>query len=89
MSLVLPVPSSALTLSAQFGNRTKAGNASSSSDTTYSGTIYNAVYKLSGRTDLLATYATNQAAGTLQPDGLRGYFEPLLLISRWPGASWM
>jgi hypothetical protein len=67
MSLVLPVPSSALTLSAQFGNRTKAGNASSSSDTTYSGTIYNAVYKLSGRTDLLATYATNQAAGTSNP----------------------
>ena len=67
MSLVLPVPSSALTLSAQFGNRAKAGNATSSSDTTYSGTIYNAVYKLSGRTYLLATYATNQAAGTSNP----------------------
>jgi hypothetical protein len=67
MSLVLPVPSSPLTLSAQFGNRTKAGNASSSSDTTYSGTIYNAVYTLSKRTYVLATYATNQAAGTSNP----------------------
>jgi len=67
MSVVLPVPSSPLTLSAQFGNRTKAGNASAASDTTYSGTIYNAVYTLSKRTYLLAVYATNQAAGTSNP----------------------
>jgi predicted porin len=67
VSLVLPVAKSPLTLSAQFGNRTKAGNASSSSDTTYSGTIYNAVYTLSKRTYLLGTYATNQAAGTSNP----------------------
>jgi len=67
MSLVLPVPSSPLTLSAQFGNRTKAGNASAASDTTSSGTIYNAVYTLSKRTYLLAVYATNQSAGTSNP----------------------
>jgi len=67
MSLVLPIPSSPLTLSAQFGNRTKAGNASAASDTTYSGTIYNAVYTLSKRTYLLAVYATNQSAGTSNP----------------------
>jgi len=67
MSVVLPVPSSPLTLSAQFGNRTKAGNASATNDTTYSGTIYNAVYSLSKRTYVLATYATNQSAGTSNP----------------------
>ena len=68
MSVVLPIPSSPLTLSAAFAQRVKAGNASSSSDTSYSGALYNAVYTLSKRTYLLATYTQNQAAGTSNPN---------------------
>jgi predicted porin len=68
MSVVLPIPSSPLTLSAAFGQRVKAGNAASSSDTTYSGSLYNAVYTLSKRTYLLATYTSNQNSGTSNPN---------------------
>jgi len=70
MSVVLPIPSSPLTLSAAFGQRVKAGNASSASDTTYSASLYNAVYTLSKRTYLLATYTSNQNAGTSNPNFL-------------------
>ena len=68
MSLVLPIPSSPLTLSAAFGQRVLSGNASAATDTTYSGSLYNAVYTLSKRTYLLATYTSNQNAGTSNPN---------------------
>jgi len=54
----LSIPLGRLTLSGQFGNRTKAGNASAASDTNYSSKIVNAVYNLSKRTDLFAGYKT-------------------------------
>ena len=68
MSVVLPIPSSPLTLSAAFGQRVLSGNATSSADTTYSASMYNAVYTLSKRTYLLATYTSNQNAGTSNPN---------------------
>jgi hypothetical protein len=68
VSLVLPIPSSPLTLSAAFGQRVLSGNASAAADTTYSGSLYNAVYTLSKRTYLLATYTSNQNAGTSNPN---------------------
>ena len=68
MSVVLPIPSSPLTLSAAFGQRVLSGNASSSADTTYSASMYNAVYTLSKRTYLLATYTSNQNAGPSNPN---------------------
>lgn len=54
----LSIPVGQLTLSGQFANRTKAGNASSSSDTNYSGKVVTAVYSLSKRTDLFSSYKT-------------------------------
>ena len=54
----LSIPMGQLTLSGQFGNRTKAGNASAASDTNYSSKIVNAVYNLSKRTDVFAGYKT-------------------------------
>jgi len=54
----LSIPLGQLTLSGQFGNRTKSGNSSSSSDTNYSSKIVNAVYNLSKRTDVFAGYKT-------------------------------
>jgi len=67
MSVALAVPNSAMSVSAAFGQRSKAGNATSSSDTVYAGNIYGASYKLSGRTSLGATYISNQASGTSNP----------------------
>lgn len=66
-SVAMGVPNSALTVSAQFGQRAKAGNAAAASDTVYAGSAYAASYKLSGRTSLNTTYLTNQAAGTSNP----------------------
>lgn len=68
LGLSVPVPHSPLTLSAQWGTRAKAGNASASSDTTYSGSMYNALYALSKRTAVNFTYATVQDAGTSNPN---------------------
>ena len=68
MSVVLPIPSSPLTLSAAFGQRVLSGNKTASADTTYSASLYNAVYTLSKRTYLLATYTSNQNAGTSNPN---------------------
>jgi len=65
--VALAVPNSPVTVSATFGQKALAGNATSSADTTYSGSIYAASYKLSGRTSLNTTYLTNQAAGTSNP----------------------
>ena len=66
-SVAMAVPNSALTVSAQFGQRARAGNASASSDTVYAGSAYAASYKLSGRTSLNTTYLTNQSSGTSNP----------------------
>ena len=66
-NIALAVPNSPLTVSATFGQRALAGNATSSADTVYSGNIYAASYKLSGRTSLNTTYLTNQSAGTSNP----------------------
>jgi predicted porin len=52
------LPMGQLTLYSQLGNRTKAGNASASSDTNYSGKIFTAVYSLSKRTDFFSSYKT-------------------------------
>jgi len=60
----LSIPMGQLTLSGQVGNRTKAGNSSSSSDTNYSSKIVNAVYSLSKRTDLFAGWKTWDVAST-------------------------
>jgi hypothetical protein len=62
------VPNSALSLSASFGTRAKAGNAASTDDTTYSGSIYAASYALSKRTSLNTTYLTNQGTSTTNPN---------------------
>ncbi len=70
VGISIPLANSPLTLSAQWGTRAKSGNASASSDTTYSGSIYNAVYKLSNRTNISGTYATTQDAGTSNPNAL-------------------
>jgi len=56
------IPVGQLTLSGQFANRTTAGNKLSSADVTYSGKVLTAVYSLSKRTDVLATYKTWDAA---------------------------
>jgi len=58
------VPAGALTLSAQFGNRTISGSSTTTSDTSYSGSIYGAKYALSKRTSLDATYINTQNSGT-------------------------
>jgi len=62
------VPLGAVTLSAQFGSQTKSGNASSSSDTSYSGSMYNLVYAVSKRTSLIGTYIQAQSSGTSNPN---------------------
>jgi hypothetical protein len=54
----LAIPLGKLTLSTQLANRTTAGNRLSSADVTYSGKVLTAVYSLSKRTDVLATYKT-------------------------------
>jgi len=56
------IPLGQLTLSGQLANNTKAGNAKSSADVSYSGKVLTAVYSLSKRTDVLATYKTWDAA---------------------------
>jgi len=58
------VPAGALTLSVQFGNRTISGSSTTTSDTSYSGSIYAAKYALSKRTSLDATYINTQNSGT-------------------------
>ena len=58
----LSIPLGQLTLSTQLANRTTAGNAKSSADVSYSGKVITAVYSLSKRTDVLATYKTWDAA---------------------------
>ena len=60
----LSAPLGALTISAQFGQRTKAGG---TSDSTYAGTIYAASYSLSKRTSVDGTYVSNQSSGTSSP----------------------
>jgi hypothetical protein len=60
----LSAPLGALTVSAQFGQRTKAGG---TSDSTYAGTIYAASYALSKRTSVDGTYTNNQSSGTSSP----------------------
>jgi len=67
MGLSIPVPGSAVTLSGQWANRTKNGNASASSDTSYSGSMYTAVYQMSKRTKVYGFYASNQSSGTSNP----------------------
>lgn len=68
MTVAAAVPNSKLSLSASFGTRAKAGNATSTDDTSYSGSIYGASYTLSPRTSLGATYLTNQSTGTTNPN---------------------
>jgi hypothetical protein len=68
MSVAMAVPNSKLSLSASFGTRAKAGNATATDDSTYSGSIYGASYTLSPRTSLGATYLTNQSTGTTNPN---------------------
>ena len=67
-NLALNVPNSPLTVSATFGQRALAGNATASADTVYTGSIYAAKYTLSNRTSLNATYLTNQSSGTTNPN---------------------
>jgi len=68
MTIATAVPNSALSLSASFGTRAKAGNATSTDDSSYSGSIYGASYTLSPRTSLGMTYLTNQSTGTTNPN---------------------
>jgi len=60
----LSAPLGAMTISAQFGQRTTAGG---TADATYSGAIYAAKYALSKRTSVDATYTNNQSSGTSSP----------------------
>jgi len=60
----LSAPLGALTISAQFGQRTTAGG---TADATYAGVIYAASYALSKRTSFDATYTNNQSSGTSSP----------------------
>ena len=66
--VAVSVPLGQVTLSAQWGNQTKAGNASSTSDTSYAGSMYNLSYALSKRTSVVGTYITNQSSGTSNPN---------------------
>jgi len=67
--ITVPV-ASGLSLGAQVGYRAKAGNATSSLNTTMTGAIYSASYTLSKRTSILASYmAYDAVANTTQTTG--------------------
>jgi len=68
ISVAMAVPNTPLTISAQSGTKTKAGNKLSSADTSFGGQIYAASYSLSKRTSMGATYVTNSSSGTSNPN---------------------
>jgi len=59
------IPLGNVTLAAQMGNRTKAGNAASASNTNYSGRVLYAQYNISKRTYLNAGYKSYDVDPTL------------------------
>jgi len=61
--------SGALNIGAQMGFRSKAGNATSSLNTNYGGTILSASYSLSKRTSILASYLSYDVGGSSQTSG--------------------
>jgi len=52
------IPVGQITLSGQMANRTYAGNRLSSADVSYSGKVVSALYSMSKRTDVIASYKT-------------------------------